>query len=257
MEGEAGANDPMAVFLTLAAIELLMSPDPSYTLMAGSFLQQMIGGVAIGLVLGKIGSYAVKKINMDAGGLDPTFAISFAFIIYSSAQFALASGFLTVYAAALVIGNSELTLPSLHQDLPRRICLDGTDRHVYCAWSTGYPGRHLFLGSYMDRGAAFFLIMFITRPASRFSLNDQLFLSWAGLRGAVPIILATLTIAFFIFCIILFLFADINEAAAVLTSNDIGWFLLLGIVGTGISFILYVIGIRLTTPSKTSMVAMV
>ncbi len=68
---------------------------------------------------------------------------------------------------------------------------------------------------------------------------------------------ATLTIAFFIFCIILFLFADINEAAAVLTSNDIGWFLLLGIVGAGISFILYVIGIRLTTPSKASMVAMV
>lgn len=67
---------------------------------------------------------------------------------------------------------------------------------------------------------------------------------------------ATLTIAFFIFCIILFLFADINEAA-VLTSNDIGWFLLLGIVGAGISFILYVIGIRLTTPSKASMVAMV
>ncbi len=48
-----------------------------------------------------------------------------------------------------------------------------------------------------------------------------------------------------------------NETAAVLTSNDTGWFLLLGIVGAGISFILYVIGIRLTTPAKASMVAMV
>ncbi|RKD73346.1 threonine/homoserine efflux transporter RhtA [Sinobaca qinghaiensis] len=68
---------------------------------------------------------------------------------------------------------------------------------------------------------------------------------------------ATLTIAFLAFCIILFIFADMDEAAAVLTSNDTGWFLLLGIVGAGISFILYVIGIRLTTPAKASMVAMV
>ncbi|SFQ41796.1 hypothetical protein SAMN05518683_1403 [Salibacterium halotolerans] len=56
----------------------------------------------------------------------------------------------------------------------------------------------------------------------------------------------TLTIAFFSFCLILFLFADKDEAAAVGTSSDIGWFLLLGILGAGISFIFYVIGIRRT-----------
>jgi drug/metabolite transporter, DME family len=67
----------------------------------------------------------------------------------------------------------------------------------------------------------------------------------------------TLTIAFFSFCFILFLFTDMDEAAAVLTSSDIGWFLLLGILGAGISFIIYVIGIRWTTPTSASMVAMV
>lgn len=67
----------------------------------------------------------------------------------------------------------------------------------------------------------------------------------------------TLTIAFFSFCVVLFLFIDNQEAAAVLTSPDIGWFLLLGIVGAGISFILYLIGIRSTTASTASMVAMV
>ena len=67
----------------------------------------------------------------------------------------------------------------------------------------------------------------------------------------------TLTIAFFSLCLILFLFADKDEAAAVVTSSDIGWFLLLGIVGAGISFILYVIGIRRTAPTTASMVAMV
>ncbi|MFG6147650.1 DMT family transporter [Halobacillus sp. B23F22_1] len=67
----------------------------------------------------------------------------------------------------------------------------------------------------------------------------------------------SLTIAFFSFCLLLFLFTDKGETAAVVTSSDIGWFLLLGLVGAGISFILYVIGIRKTTPTTASMVAMV
>lgn len=67
----------------------------------------------------------------------------------------------------------------------------------------------------------------------------------------------TLTIAFFSFCLILFLFTDKDEAASVLMSSDIGWFLLLGIVGAGISFIFYLIGIRWTAPTTASMVAMV
>ncbi|TLS36439.1 DMT family transporter [Pseudalkalibacillus caeni] len=67
----------------------------------------------------------------------------------------------------------------------------------------------------------------------------------------------TLTIAFFSLCLILFLITDKNEAASVVTSSDIGWFLLLGILGAGISFIFYVIGIRKTSPSTASMVAMV
>ncbi|EDL66611.1 hypothetical protein BSG1_04625 [Bacillus sp. SG-1] len=66
-----------------------------------------------------------------------------------------------------------------------------------------------------------------------------------------------LTIAFFSFCLILFLFVNKGEAADVLTSSDIWWFLLLGLVGAGISFILYVFGIRKTSAATASMVAMV
>ncbi|SFJ86623.1 Threonine/homoserine efflux transporter RhtA [Halobacillus dabanensis] len=67
----------------------------------------------------------------------------------------------------------------------------------------------------------------------------------------------SLTIAFFSFCLLLFLFTDSKEVAAVMTSSDLGWFLLLGLVGAGISFILYLIGIRWTAASTASMVAMV
>ncbi|UCZ55041.1 DMT family transporter [Bacillus shivajii] len=66
-----------------------------------------------------------------------------------------------------------------------------------------------------------------------------------------------LTIAFLSFCLILLLFADNGETASVVTSSDIGWFLLLGLVGAGVSFIFYVIGLRLTVPSTASMVAMI
>ncbi|GEL08042.1 DMT family transporter [Salisediminibacterium halotolerans] len=67
---------------------------------------------------------------------------------------------------------------------------------------------------------------------------------------------ASLTVAFFFFCLILFVFADASEVAAAVTSSDTGWFLLLGIVGAGLSFIFYVIGLRWTPPTTASMVAM-
>ncbi|PYZ94778.1 EamA family transporter [Salipaludibacillus keqinensis] len=66
-----------------------------------------------------------------------------------------------------------------------------------------------------------------------------------------------LTIAFFAFCLVLIFLADSEETVSVLTSSDIGWFVLLGLVGAGISFIFYVIGIRKTAPTTASMVAMV
>ncbi|WP_342387463.1 DMT family transporter [Salinicoccus bachuensis] len=66
-----------------------------------------------------------------------------------------------------------------------------------------------------------------------------------------------LTIAFFAFCIILVWFIDMGEALSVLTSGDLWWFLLLGAVGAGVSFIIYVIGVRRTAPTTASMVAMV
>ncbi|MCR8848448.1 DMT family transporter [Rossellomorea sp. SC111] len=76
----------------------------------------------------------------------------------------------------------------------------------------------------------------------------------ASSHGKPP---TTLTIAFFSFCLILFFFTDKGEAAAVLSSKDLGLFLLLGILGAGLSFLVYVNGIRRTTPANASMVAMV
>lgn len=67
----------------------------------------------------------------------------------------------------------------------------------------------------------------------------------------------TLSIAFFAFSLILLLFIDHHEAVSVIVSSDVGWFLLLGLVGAGVSFVFYVVGIKWTTPSTASMIAMI
>ncbi|MFZ0371392.1 MAG: EamA family transporter [Halobacillus sp.] len=67
----------------------------------------------------------------------------------------------------------------------------------------------------------------------------------------------TLTIAFYSFYLILLLITDMDQAARAITSNDIGWFLILGVLGAGISFMVYVNGIQWTAPTTASMVAMV
>lgn len=66
-----------------------------------------------------------------------------------------------------------------------------------------------------------------------------------------------LSVAFLAFCFILIWFIDLNEAFSILSSGGLWWFLLLGAVGTGVSFIIYVIGVRRTAPTTASMVAMI
>lgn len=199
LEAESGTNDPMAVFLTLTFIEVLLIDEPSIFLLIGSFFWQMGIGLIIGLLLGKMASYAINQINLDSSGLYPVFAMAFALLTYSISALIGASGLLAVYVAALIIGNSDLTY-----------------RHSIFRFNEGFawmmqilmfiilgllvfPGQ-LFQLDIMIKGILLSLIlMLIARPIAvflstigmRFELKEKVFLSWAGLRGAVPIVLAT------------------------------------------------------------------
>ena len=81
----------------------------SYFLLIGSFFWQMGIGLIVGLLLGKLATFAINRINLDSSGLYPVFALAFALLTYSLTDIIGASGLLAVYVAALVIGNSELT----------------------------------------------------------------------------------------------------------------------------------------------------
>ncbi|KGX93984.1 potassium transporter CPA [Pontibacillus halophilus JSM 076056 = DSM 19796] len=198
LEAESGSNDPMAVFLTLAFIQLINSPGQGVLAIIGSFFWQMGFGLVVGLLIGKIGSMAINRINLDSGGLYPIFALSFALLTYGVSSLTQASGLLAVYVAALVIGNSELTY-----------------RHSILRFNEGFTWMmqilmfvilgllvfpsQLFQWDIIIEGLLISIVLIlVARPIAvylslmggPFGQKERLFLSWAGLRGAVPIVLA-------------------------------------------------------------------
>jgi cell volume regulation protein A len=199
LEAESGTNDPMAVFLTISFIQLLITDQPNYFLLVGSFFWQMGIGLLIGLGLGRLAIYAINRINLDSSGLYPVFAMAFALLTYSVTALVGASGLLAVYVAALVLGNAELTY-----------------RHSIFRFNEGFAWMmqilmfvilgllvfpiQLFQPDIVIRGLILsFILILIARPIAvflstigmKFDKKEKLFLSWAGLRGAVPIVLAT------------------------------------------------------------------
>jgi cell volume regulation protein A len=199
LEAESGSNDPMAVFLTIAMIELITVPNANVVKLIGSFFVQMGLGLLFGFLFGKLAVWALNRVNLDSSGLYPIFAIAFALLTYGLTAFMQGSGLLAVYVLAIIIGNAEIAY-----------------RHSIFRFSEGFAWMMQIL-MFVILGLLVFpsdlftwdvslkgiflsvILMFIARPAAvylstintRYTNNEKLFLSWAGLKGAVPIVLAT------------------------------------------------------------------
>ncbi|GAB3053033.1 potassium/proton antiporter [Virgibacillus ainsalahensis] len=198
LEGESGANDPMAVFLTVTLISFVTGENAGFWGLIGQFFWQMGGGLLVGLFIGWLASKALHRINLESSGLYPLLAFAFAFLAYSGASLANASGLLAVYVSALVIGNTGLK-----------------QRNAILRFNEGFSwiaqiGLFVILGLFVIPEDLFTLeiilqglllsgiLMLVARPIAAFisvagmdfNLREKLFLSWAGLRGAVPIVLA-------------------------------------------------------------------
>ncbi|PKH11618.1 MULTISPECIES: potassium/proton antiporter [Planomicrobium] len=199
LEAESGTNDPMAMFLTIAFIQLILTPDSSVFTMLGSFVLQMGVGGILGVGLGLLASWTINRIKLNASGLYAVLSVGFAIFIYSFTAILGGSGLLAVYLAALVIGTRDLThsysiisfnegLAWLMQILMFVILGLLVFPSQLADWDLIWKGLVLSL-----------VLIFIARPIAVFastiffdySLNEKLFMSWAGLRGAVPIVLAT------------------------------------------------------------------
>jgi cell volume regulation protein A len=198
LEVESGANDPMAVVLTFVLTAQLATPgvlDPWWT--AADVLVQFAVGLAFGVAGGFAGRALLARGRLRAGGLYAVFTIGFAFTIFGVTTLANGSGFLAVYASAIVLGNGALPLRN------------GLLRvHDAIAWLSQivmflmlgllvFPSR---LAEVAGTGLALALFLaFVVRPLVvaicllpfRFSPKEVAYIGWVGLRGAVPIVLAT------------------------------------------------------------------
>lgn len=197
LELESGSNDPMAVFLTIGTIELLLSPEKSIIDLAIMFLLQIGLGGALGFGGGRLMAYLVNKLNFFYEGVYPIFALSIALLIYSSAAVLGGSGFLAIYIAGVVLGNCQF--------VHKRSLIRFFDGLAVLSQITMFLtlGLLLFPSELLDViGYGFLLsaiLMFVARPLSvfitllpfKFPIKEKVFASWVGLRGAVPIILAT------------------------------------------------------------------
>lgn len=197
LELESGSNDPMAYVLTIAFLTLVINQNQSIVSIIPLFLQQMILGGIAGFAFGKASKYIINKIKLDFEGLYPALVIALMFITFSATDFAGGNGFLAIYICAVYLGNQDLihkkTILRMYDGLAwiMQIVLFLTlGLLVFPSQVVPVIGIGLLISLFL---------IFIARPASVFisliffkiKLRSRLYISWVGLRGAVPIVFAT------------------------------------------------------------------
>jgi len=197
LELESGSNDPMAVFLTVGIIELIKNPDTSMWMLVPLFLRQMIVGLVLGYGLAKLFIHIVNRIELDYEGLYPVLGLGWVLLIYGVTAGLGGSGFLAVYVAGLLLGNK----PFSHKKSLIRF-QDGV------AWLMQITmfltlGLLVFPKQLVPIAAQGLLLslalIFLARPLgvflgllfSKIDIRAKTLISWVGLRGSVPIVLAT------------------------------------------------------------------
>ena len=197
LELESGSNDPMAYVLTLAFLTLVVNQDQSAWSILPIFLQQMILGGAAGFLFGKISKYIINKIKLDFEGLYPVLVISLMFITFSATDTIGGNGFLAIYICAVYLGNQDI----IHKKTILKV-FDGLAwlMQIVLFLTLGllvFPSEIIPIVG-IGLLTALFLIL-IARPVGVFisliffkmKMRRRLYISWVGLRGAVPIVFAT------------------------------------------------------------------
>lgn len=197
LELESGSNDPMAYVLTIAFLSLVTHPEQSIITIIPLFFKQMILGGIAGYAFGRVSKYIVNNIQLDFEGLYSVLVIALMFITFSATDFVGGNGFLAIYICAVYLGNQDI----IHKKTIFKM-YDGL------AWLMQIV-LFLTLGLLVFPTEVFpvfgigliislFLIV-VARPLSvlicllpfKMNWNRRFYISWVGLRGAVPIVFAT------------------------------------------------------------------
>ena len=197
LEFESGSNDPMAIFMTTALVAVFAGSSHGIVDISIQFATSMLLGAVFGIGMGYATSILLSRVRLDYEGLYPVLSLAIVLMVYSLTETVGGNGFLAVYLCGLVMGSS---------DFPYKRSL--TRFHNGLAWLMqigmfiilgllAYPSQ-LAAVTYHGVAISAFIII-IARPIavhlclikSEFSFREKVLVSWAGLRGAVPIVLAT------------------------------------------------------------------
>lgn len=197
LELESGSNDPMAYVLTITFTSLVVNQHASIVSTIPTFLSQIIIGVVLGFAFGFMGGRLYNRIRLDYEGMYPVLMIAIMFFSYAATSVVGGNGFMAVYLAAVVLGNTDL----IHKRQLLR-WFDGMAWFMQIALfiTLGllvFPSQLLPVMGVGVSMSAF--MMLVARPASVFASliffrgkrRGKWFISWVGLRGAVPIVFAT------------------------------------------------------------------
>ena len=203
LELESGSNDPMAYILVITLIDIIkMNSDPNYWLAGGVLILQLLIGALFGFLLGKLAVYIINHIKIGNDSLYPILVFTFCLFIFSATYFAKGNGFLAVYIAGLVIGNSKF--------VHKRISLGFFDGLAWLFQLIMFltlgllVNPHELLPIIVPGLIISFMMILFSRPLTVFlcllpfrkmPLRDKTYVSWVGLRGAVPIIFSIIALA--------------------------------------------------------------
>jgi len=197
LEGEAGFNDPVAVLLVLGFVEWIEQPDYGLADMALLFVLELGIGAVVGASVGWLAVQCLRRARLDSAGLYPVATLAVAALAFGTAEALHGSGFLAAYMCGLALGSATIpakrTVTVFHEGL-------AWIAQIVMFLTLGllvFPNQ---LGDVWLEGTALALVLvFVARPLAavvatafdRFSAADRLVLGWAGLRGAIPVVLAT------------------------------------------------------------------
>jgi potassium/hydrogen antiporter len=200
LEGEAGFNDPVAVLLVIGFIEWIDQPDFGLLDMVFLFVREMGIGALVGLGVGLLAVRALRNTRLASPGLYPVATLSTAGLAFGGAATLHGSGFLAAYLAGLMLGSARIpakqTVTVFHQGL-------AWVAQIAMFLALGLLVFPSDLGKVWLEGTALaLLLVLIARPLpaalatafDNFSARERIVLGWAGLRGAVPVVLATFAV---------------------------------------------------------------
>jgi potassium/hydrogen antiporter len=204
LEAESGLNDAPTVLLVMLASSFAVGQPMELGIFGlfGLIVIELLGGLLIGGGLGWLGAQILRRVALPSSGLYPLAILVWTVFAYGIAALIHASGFAAVYVCALILGNVALPHRAATRSFVEGIGWIAQIGLFVMLGLLAFPDRVTLRAAIIAVTAGLFLTL-VARPASvatcavwfRVPVRHQMFLSWAGLRGAVPIVLATIPLA--------------------------------------------------------------